>query len=120
MSRHSTFERRFPRSGVARAASDYPSSPETSILPHTVDHGTDDDADNPIDHVIAISIDGVNPDAIKKLGPSTRPGLSPADAGGRLHPERSDCSREDKYPAQSHRDADRPAGRRKARRPCVF
>jgi len=50
-----------------------PSSPETSILPHTVDHGTDDDADNPIDHVIAISIDGLNPDAIKKLGPSRAP-----------------------------------------------
>ena len=50
-----------------------PSSPETSILPHTVDHGTDDDADNPIDHVIAISIDGLNPDAIKKLGQSRAP-----------------------------------------------
>jgi len=50
-----------------------PSSPETSILPHTVDHGTDDDADNPIDHVIAVSIDGLNPDAIKKLGPSRAP-----------------------------------------------
>ena len=29
-----------------------------------------DDADNPIDHVIAISIDGLNPDAIKQLGKS--------------------------------------------------
>ena len=52
-----------------------PSAAETSILPHTVEHEANDDADNPIDHVIAISIDGLNPDAIKQLGKSGAPAL---------------------------------------------
>ena len=52
-----------------------PSAAETSILPHTVEHEANDDADNPIDHVIAISIDGLNPDAIKQLGKSGTPAL---------------------------------------------
>jgi hypothetical protein len=38
-----------------------PSAAETSILPHTADDQSADEADNPIDHVIAISIDGLNP-----------------------------------------------------------
>jgi Type I phosphodiesterase / nucleotide pyrophosphatase len=50
-----------------------PSAAETSILPHTADHESADAADNPIDHVIAISVDGLNPDAIKKLGQSRAP-----------------------------------------------
>ena len=58
---------------VSPAPPPTPSAPETSILPHIVDHGSDDAADNPIDHVIAISIDGLNPNAIKKLGPSGAP-----------------------------------------------
>jgi hypothetical protein len=50
-----------------------PSAPQTSILPHTARDQTPDDADNPIDHVIAISIDGLNPAAISKLGKSRTP-----------------------------------------------
>ena len=50
-----------------------PSAAKTSILPHTADDQTPDDADNPIDHVIAISIDGLNPAAIAKLGKSGTP-----------------------------------------------
>jgi predicted AlkP superfamily pyrophosphatase or phosphodiesterase len=50
-----------------------PSAAETSILPHTAEHKSNDDADNPINHVIAISIDGLNPDAIKQLGRSGAP-----------------------------------------------
>ena len=50
-----------------------PSAAETSILPHTADHKSNDDADNPINYVIAISIDGLNPDAIKQLGKSGTP-----------------------------------------------
>ena len=47
-----------------------PSAAETSILPHTPD---DQSADDPIDHVIAISIDGLNPQAIEELGKSRTP-----------------------------------------------
>ena len=47
-----------------------PSAAETSILPHTPD---DQSADDPIDHVIAISIDGLNPRAIEELGRSRTP-----------------------------------------------
>ena len=47
-----------------------PSAAETSILPHTAD---DQSADDPIDHVIAISIDGLNPRAIEDLGKSRTP-----------------------------------------------
>ena len=47
-----------------------PSAPTTSILPRTAQDQTPDNADNPIDHVIAISIDGLNPAAISKLGKS--------------------------------------------------
>jgi hypothetical protein len=47
-----------------------PSAAETSILPHTAD---DQSADDPIDHVIAISIDGLNPRAIDDLGKSRTP-----------------------------------------------
>jgi Type I phosphodiesterase / nucleotide pyrophosphatase len=47
-----------------------PSAAETSILPHTPD---DQSADDPIDHVIAISIDGLNPRAIEELGKSRTP-----------------------------------------------
>lgn len=50
-----------------------PSAPQTSILPRTAQDQTPDDADNPIDHVIAISIDGLNPAAISKLGKSRTP-----------------------------------------------
>jgi hypothetical protein len=50
-----------------------PSGAKTSILPHTADAQTPDSADNPIDHVIAISIDGLNPAAITKLGKSRTP-----------------------------------------------
>jgi hypothetical protein len=50
-----------------------PSAAETSILPHTADDQSADEADNPIDHVIAISIDGLNPRAIKELGKSRTP-----------------------------------------------
>jgi Type I phosphodiesterase / nucleotide pyrophosphatase len=50
-----------------------PSAAQTSILPHTADHESADDADNPINYVIAISIDGLNPEAIKKLGKSRAP-----------------------------------------------
>ena len=52
-----------------------PSAAKTSILPHTADDQTPDDADNPIDHVIAISVDGLNPQAIQKLGKSRTPAL---------------------------------------------
>lgn len=47
-----------------------PSAAETSILPHTPD---DQSADDPINHVIAISIDGHNPRAIEELGKSRTP-----------------------------------------------
>lgn len=47
-----------------------PSAAETSILPHTAD---DQSADDPIDRVIAISIDGLNPRAIEDLGKSRTP-----------------------------------------------
>jgi hypothetical protein len=50
-----------------------PSAVQTSILPRTGENQTPDDADNPIDHVIAISIDGLNPAAISKLGKSRAP-----------------------------------------------
>jgi Type I phosphodiesterase / nucleotide pyrophosphatase len=60
-----------------------PSAAETSILPHTADDQTADDqtvddqpaddADNQINYVIAISIDGLNPRAIEKLGKSRAP-----------------------------------------------
>jgi Type I phosphodiesterase / nucleotide pyrophosphatase len=50
-----------------------PSAAETSILPHTADHESEDAADNPIDHVIAISVDGLNPRAIERLGNSGTP-----------------------------------------------
>ena len=44
-----------------------PSAAETSIMPDTADdHSTDD----PIKHVIGISIDGLNPQAIEELGKS--------------------------------------------------
>jgi hypothetical protein len=42
-----------------------PSAAETSIVPSTPD---DQSADDPINHVIAISIDGLNPRAIEELG----------------------------------------------------
>src|SRR5512133_1866436 len=41
------------------------SAAETSILPHTPD---DQSADDPIDHVIAYSRDGLKPRAIEELG----------------------------------------------------
>ena len=47
-----------------------PSAAETSILPHAPD---DQSADDPINHVIAISIDGLNPRAIEELGKSRTP-----------------------------------------------
>jgi len=50
-----------------------PSAAKSSILPHTADDQSPEDADNPIDHVIAISIDGLNPAAIEKLGKSRTP-----------------------------------------------
>jgi Type I phosphodiesterase / nucleotide pyrophosphatase len=50
-----------------------PSAAETSILPHTADDQPADDADNPINYVIAISIDGLNPRAIDELGKSRTP-----------------------------------------------
>jgi hypothetical protein len=50
-----------------------PSAAETSILPQTADHESADAADNPIDHVIAISVDGLNPQAIQKLRKSRAP-----------------------------------------------
>jgi hypothetical protein len=50
-----------------------PSAAETSILPQTADDQSADDGDNPIDHVIAISIDGLNPRAIDELGKSRSP-----------------------------------------------
>ena len=50
-----------------------PSAAETSILPQTADHQPADDADNPINYVIAISIDGLNPRAIEQLGKSRTP-----------------------------------------------
>jgi Type I phosphodiesterase / nucleotide pyrophosphatase len=50
-----------------------PSAAETAILPHTADDQSADEADNPIDHVIAISIDGLNPRAIEELGKSQTP-----------------------------------------------
>jgi hypothetical protein len=50
-----------------------PSGAETSLLPHTADEQSADDADNPINHVIAISIDGLNPRAISELGKSRTP-----------------------------------------------
>jgi Type I phosphodiesterase / nucleotide pyrophosphatase len=48
-----------------------PSAAESSIMPHTADddHSTDD----PIKHVIGISIDGLNPRAIEELGKSRTP-----------------------------------------------
>jgi hypothetical protein len=50
-----------------------PSAAETSILPRTADDQSPDDADNPINYVIAISIDGLNPRAIEELGKSRTP-----------------------------------------------
>jgi hypothetical protein len=50
-----------------------PSGAETSTAPHTADDQPADDADNPINHVIAISIDGLNPRAIDELGKSRTP-----------------------------------------------
>jgi hypothetical protein len=50
-----------------------PSAAETSILPHTADDQPADDADNPINYVIAISVDGLNPRAIEELGKSRAP-----------------------------------------------
>ena len=50
-----------------------PSAAETSILPHTADDQPADDADNPINHVIATSIDGLKPRAIEELGKSRTP-----------------------------------------------
>jgi hypothetical protein len=47
-----------------------PSAAQTSILPHTAD---DQSADDPVNHVIAISIDGLNPRAIGDLGKSQTP-----------------------------------------------
>ena len=50
-----------------------PSTAETSIPPHTADDQPADDRDNPINYVIAISIDGLNPRAIEELGKSRTP-----------------------------------------------
>ena len=47
-----------------------PSAAETSIMPDTAD---DHSADDPIEHVIGISIDGLNPQAIETLGKSRTP-----------------------------------------------
>jgi hypothetical protein len=47
-----------------------PSAGETSIMPHTAD---DQSTDDPIKHVIGISIDGLNPRAIEELGKSRTP-----------------------------------------------
>jgi Type I phosphodiesterase / nucleotide pyrophosphatase len=47
-----------------------PSAAETSIMPHTAD---DQSTDDPIKHVIGISIDGLNPRAIEELGNSRTP-----------------------------------------------
>ena len=47
-----------------------PSAAETSIMPHTAD---DQSTDDPIKHVIGISIDGLNPRAIEELGKSRTP-----------------------------------------------
>ncbi|HEU4909681.1 MAG TPA: alkaline phosphatase family protein [Propionibacteriaceae bacterium] len=47
-----------------------PSAAETSIMPHTAD---DQSTDDPINHVIGISIDGLNPRAIEELGKSRTP-----------------------------------------------
>jgi type I phosphodiesterase/nucleotide pyrophosphatase len=47
-----------------------PSAAEISIMPHTADDQTTDD---PIKHVIGISIDGLNPQAIEELGKSRTP-----------------------------------------------
>jgi hypothetical protein len=47
-----------------------PSAAETSIMPHTADDQSTDDS---INHVIGISIDGLNPQAIEELGKSRTP-----------------------------------------------
>jgi hypothetical protein len=47
-----------------------PSAAETSIMPHTAD---DQSTDDPIKHVISISIDGLNTRAIEELGKSRTP-----------------------------------------------
>jgi Type I phosphodiesterase / nucleotide pyrophosphatase len=47
-----------------------PSAAESSIMPHTAD---DQSTDDPIKHVIGISIDGLNPRAIEELGKSRTP-----------------------------------------------
>jgi hypothetical protein len=50
-----------------------PSAAETLIFSHPAGDESADDADNPIDYVIAISVDGLNPQAMRMLGKSGSP-----------------------------------------------
>jgi hypothetical protein len=50
-----------------------PSAAERLILSHPAADESADDRDNPIDYVIAISVDGLNPQAFRKLGKSRSP-----------------------------------------------
>jgi hypothetical protein len=47
-----------------------PSAAETLILSHPAGDESAHDLDNPIDYVVAISVDGLNPQAFRKLGKS--------------------------------------------------
>ena len=66
--RHETSGRHCSGRGITRAVAGCPSSRKT-VVPAP----NDESADNAVDRVIAISIDGLNPRAIQKLGKSRTP-----------------------------------------------
>ena len=85
------------------------SAPSATSSPAVV---TQESADDPVNQVLAISIDGLNPRAIQTARAERRPGLPPADARGRLDAQRAHRAGVHPNPAEPHRDADRPPGRR--------
>ena len=74
------------------------------------------DTVGPIDTVVAISIDGLNPKAISKLGTVGRP-RSTADRTGATHAQRAHRARAHRHSAQPHRHGHRAPHRGRHRRP---
>ena len=69
MPRHPTSRRRRSCPGITRAVAGIPSGKKTVDPTAPIDEA----ADNAVDRVIAISVDGLNPRAIQKLGKSRTP-----------------------------------------------
>ena len=73
--------------------------------------------DDPITSVLAISIDGLNPDALEQLGADDTPHLHDLHGERRLDAQRAHRARADDHAAQPHRHGHRASHRGRHRRP---